>query len=508
MFLIPKNFSARSAFGSWQMGMSNLSSWSNLLADVRAPVYLWRTKFLSFLLDGVSYDFIANLNFIGFFIGVFLIYILVKNLTENKKAALASSLFYLLNPIIFFFSLTQDYALPALFFMLLSLCFLSIKIDSEDYFFLLPAFSSALLAAGSRVEYIFFPFLLILFILILSKKNELKSNLLYIFLFFLAIIPRTISSLSMYFIDAQHDTFLHARTYNYSKNIFSYVIKVIIGTSDYFLKNIEVAWNVLTNPYNLNLIFLILGVISILFSIRKDKKLKKVIFLFSASFLFLIFYYCYFHAVEGIQPYRYTITVLTPLLIVAGIGFGTILKRKEIIYYSLLEILFLFTFITLLFPLTLPNKGEFFIDQELKQNSQNQPTKNEYLKYKKLSYENNISRLFNTDFDIEKGENTYFISNGSRHFIHGMPVSGNFIVISSENNLTKFLKRDFQNEDKIYIIQSELGIRTTKINGFRGISPKIFEEKIKDLFVVKKRFISYYNKGHHVFFFEVKPKND
>lgn len=510
LFFVPKTFSGRGDFGVWLMSYAN-SSWEDLLANTRAPVYFWRTRIFAEIFDGINYDLIVSLNFINFFISVFLVYILVNNLTKNKKAAYASSFFYLFSPVIFTFSLTEDYALLALFFTLLSLFFLSIKIDTADDHFLIAAMGAALLAAGSRIDYIFFPYIFIIFYLLFIKEKSWKIHFGRLFLFLLAIIPRTISSVGMYFEDAQHDIALHGKVYEYSGNIFSYMTTVFLGASEFFSDNLETGIDVIVNFRDLTAVFFFLGLISLFFAIIKKGKNRKVIFFFSGMMIFSFFYYTYFHAVAGIGAYRYMITLLTPLIIVAGIGYGTILEKKPFLFYLGLQLLILFSVITLLFPLRFQNHTNLIPDYNLRQQiTFNYPeVVREYHLYKQLSYENKLSKYFHKKdtFDISRGkEKTYFIINGERSFLHSMPIHGKFIPVWEIDDLYT-IEKHIDPNDKIYINQPEIGFTSSYVDGITLSSSDEFREKILELFTIKREIISYDVNGHHAFLYEVKKIN-
>ncbi|MFW6025215.1 MAG: glycosyltransferase family 39 protein [Candidatus Woesearchaeota archaeon] len=517
LFFVPKNFSSRGEFGVWFFSEANLQSWGELLRNIRTPIYYWRTKLLSELLGGISYEFIANLNFITFIFGSLLIYIIVKNIIQNDKAAYAASLFFIINPILFTFSFTEDYAILALFFSLLSLFFASIQIDSGDDIFLLLAMASALLSAGSRVEYIFFPFLFILFYFLFIFKKEKSNKLQFgsLLLFLVIIIPRTISTLIMYFGDIGHDPGLSKTAPEYSGNPIKYVFEVLGSNYTYFIKNIREAWGYVTNPYNLTLLFFILG-LSSLFLLLKNKnkaKLKKAVVFFLFSFFFLVIFYSYLHAELGMGGYRYRITIFTPLIISAGISFGLFLKNKPIIFYSGLHLIFIISFITTLFPLGIENGSSLMIDEGLKELTQYnyEETRREYNKYKSLTYENKIYNILNKkEPDVPTGERGYFITNGTRNVLHSMPINGNFIAIRSRDELTasKLAKKlsEVKEGDKIYVSQSEMGFTSNQIDGYHYVDPDIFEKKIKLLFDIKREIISYQHEGHHAFLYEVVKK--
>lgn len=516
LFFIPKNFSSRDDFGVWFFSESKLPAWGRLLSNIRAPVYYWRTKLLNELFGGVSYEVIANLNFISFIMGSFLIYILVKNIIQNNKAAYAASLFFIINPILFTFNLTEDYAILALFFALLALFFASIQIDSGDNLFLILAMSSALLAAGARIEYIFFPFLLILFyfLFIFKKQNNNKFNLVGLLLFFILMVPRIISTMSMYFGDMGTDPGLNKTITTYKGDPIKYFFKILKSNYGYFGQNLKEAIGLLTNPYDLTLLFFILGLTS-LFLLRKKRnaKLKKAIIFFLSSFFFLILFYNYLHTEVGMDAYRYMITIFTPLIISAGIGFGVFLKNKPIIFYFGLHLIFIFSFITCIFPLAVKDNTNLMIDTHLKASTKYnyEDTRREYNKYKKLTYENKITNLLNVkDLNVTTGEKTYFITNGTRNLLLAMPINGSFLPMNTKEDIANLLQRlnekNISSKDKIYISQSEMGFTSNQIDNYAHVNPEVFEKEMKDIFNIKREIISYNENDHHAFLYEVTKK--
>ncbi len=510
LFFVPKTFSGRGDFGVWLTSTQNTKNWQEIIANIRCPVYLWRNKLFSEILGGISYEFIVALNFIGFFLSVFLLYLLIRNLTKNEKSAYAGSFFYLISPVVFAFSMTEDYALPALFFSILSLFFASLQIKTKNYLFFFPAIASALLSAGSRIEYIIFPYFLIFFYLLFLKK-EWKKIYCYLLFFFLLLLPRTISVLGMYFSGAQFDEALHTKTYEYEGNFFSYIYNVITGASSFLEKNITEAVSIITNFRDLTGFFFFLGIISFIILIRKKNFFyRKIAIFFGFHFLFLFFFYNYFHTVGGIGGYRYLITVITPLIILSGIGFGFLLKNKSFLFYFCLQIIFCFVFLTALFPLTFQKHADLFFDNRLKYliTLGRQTAKKEYKEYKKLSYENNISRFLQDkeSFDISRGEKTYFIINGTRTFLHVMPIAGNFICVEKNSDIEKILPL-ISKKDKVYASQSGIGFTSEQIiDNYKIIDPIVFEEKIFKFFKLEKELVSYKEDKHHIFLYKIEKK--
>lgn len=515
LFMVVKNFS-RGEFGVWLMSTTNMNTFSSLLSTVRTPVYHFRSKILAEIFGGISYEFISNVNFIGFIIASLLIYRIVFNLVKNKQSAYAASIFFLTSPVMFTFSLIEDYALLALFFMIVSLFFISMSIKEEDSFYVLPAMATALLSAGSRVEYIIFPYLFILLFLILSNRKDLKKNILLASGFGLLVIPRTISTVSMYFLDAQQDVALHGTTYEYTGNPITYIMTVIRGSANFFIENMQDSFRILTNPRDLTLLFLILSIMGFFVVLKKEsRRIRRVYAFFIFQFIVLVLYYSYFHAVNGIRAYRYLITIITPLMITAGISFGLLTAKRKSVFFGGLQILLIFSFITVLFPLSFRQHSNLILDRRLDHfiNSDFEQVRREYYAHKELSYENRVSSIFNDDFDIKGGSDSYFIINGERSLLHSMPIDGNFIGVSDIERISE-LADHIPKEANIYASQSEMGFTSHRIDGYSNISvdPKKFEDHILDNFIVEKKIISYEIEDrydidhHHAFLFKLKHK--
>ncbi len=508
-FAVPKTFSGRGELGVWLMSKANTFSWLELLTNTRTPVHLWRTRFFSKLFDGVSYDFIVILNFAGFIISGLLIYLIVKNLTENYLSGYAASIFYLFSPLIFIFSLTEDYALPGIFFMILSLFFISIWYKSNNNFYLFPALLSSLLTAGSRTEYIFFPYMLLIFYFMLAKNINWKTHLKHLLIFFFLLITRTIVSVGTYFVDAQSDYALHRETYEYQGNLWEYIIQVLTGTPRISLipDNIISGFSAMTNLNDLTGIFLGLSIIA-LFSVlifKKSKSKKTTLFL-SLMFFFLFAYYNVLHP-DGITTQRYLIVAVVPLTIIAGIAIGTIVKNKEFLLYLLIFPIIIFTITTVIIPISFHEYANSMVDRNLKffVFSDADNVRKEHDKYKSLSYENRLSRILSKETNIEKGERTYFIINGERSFLHTMPINGTFVPIWEKDKLIEIEKKITKN-DIVYATQSEMGFTSHLIDNYSPVDPALFEKTILEIFELEKIIISYYTEGHHAFLYKMKKR--
>jgi|GEM_PF-4480209 len=506
IFVLPKDFSGRN-FGVWLMSMTNYEGFPEIMGDVRTPVYLWRTKFFSELLGGISYDFLVALNSVTFFLTVFLIYILVYNLTEDKKAAYASSFFYLISPVFILMGVVEEYTLLPIFFLVLSLFFASIQIKTDNNFYLVPALASALLAVGSRVEFIFFPYVFILFYAFFIKKNFRKHLLPFLF-FATVLIPRTFLSLFKYFWDAQEDYALHGRTYEYGGDLFYYISQVIIGASDFFFESISESLTTLVNLHNLNGVILFFALFSlvILFNKNSTSLQKRSVIFFLFLFLFLLFYYEYFHAVGGVSAHRYMPVVYTPLLFLAGMGVSKLLGSRPFLFYFFVQLLLFFTVITFIIPATSRDHKHLMIDPQIFHEVYrgSLPFQEEYFKHRELSYENRVSRLFKEDFDVSGGSDVYFISNGTRTYLRVMPVNGVFVSVETPEDWRRVMP-NIPSGSKVYISQSSIGLFPEHgISFYRAIDPARFQEKaLRDL-DLQREILSYEKEGYPIFLYEMK----
>lgn len=501
--LVPKEFSGRGDFGVWLMGTSNLRSWAELFLNARAPVYFWQTKFLTEFFDGISYEFLANINFIYFIISVFLVYLLIYNLLKSKKIALICSSFYLFSPVALINSLTEDYSVLGISFVIAAFFFASFLINKKDEFYFIAATVSLILAAGARVEYILFFPLFLLFYLLFLREGYWKAHLNRWAIFLVLAVPRTISAVGMYIADATNDPALHGRIYQYEGNLISYFFRVLKGASGNFLYNIQTGFERFMNIYDLTILLLLLSGLALVFLLHKNQKRKVVVF-FLTSFLFIFFYYSFFHVAAGIRAYRYVAVALFPLSMLAGIGCAHFLKVKKA-YFVLIGALIVFVGYFFMLPVTFGNDPDLIYDYNLQYKIFVEPeqAKEEYNKYKDLSYENRISRLFNDKFDVFTEEKTIFLSNGDRSILHAMPVNGHFISIKNINYLDDLCNL-LSSGDLIYVSQSEMGFLFSEVDNFQAIPPQQFEEKVLDLFELEKILISYEKENYHFFLYRMR----
>lgn len=506
IFLVEKSFSGRQDMGVWLFSLPNLNSWIELIPEVRSPIYFWRSRALIEIFDGISYEFLAVFSFATFIASIFLVYLAIKNITENKSAAYLSSLFYAFYPITFTYSMTEDYVLLAIFFAILSLFFASLWIKKRNESYLFPMAASALLSAASRVDYIFFPYLIIFLYILFSENRKEGKFWKTVLAFIVFFIPRTLSSLGMYLDAAQNDPGLTENLIQYTGNPFSYAIEIAIGFFGSFMINLQDSLRAYLNTSDLSLIFVVLGFLSLVLLFRKiDEKNKKLSFFLLFQFLFLFVFYNFLHPTGGATAPRYQITVMLPLLLLSGIFIGFIFKDKEHFSYLISSTFLVFVFIFLIFPLTFRSYVNLLPDNSLKFDIAyyDEDLFREYNKYRELSYENRISRLTKSEFDVFKKENTYFLINGDRTFLHSMPINGTFVPIFENQELEEFYE-NVESGALIYVIQSEIGFTIHHVDGYSPIEPEKFKEKVLDLFELEEILIDYEIDGHNPFLIRVR----
>ncbi len=506
VFLVEKSFSGRQDMGVWLFSLPNMDSWIQLLPEIRAPVYFWRSKALIEIFDGISYEFLAVISFATFIVSIFLVYLTIKNITENKSAAYLSSLFYAFYPITFVYSMTEDYVLLAVFFGIISLFFASLWVKKRDESYLFPMAASALLSAASRVDYVFFPYLIIFLYILLSENRKDSKFWKTALVFIVFFIPRTLSSLGMYLDAAQHDPGLTENLIEYTGNPFSYAVEIAGGFFGSFVINLQNSLRAYLNTSDLSLIFVILGFLSLILIFKKvDKKSKKLVFFLLFQFLFLFIYYNFLHPTGGATAPRYQITVMFPLLLLSGIFIGFIFEGREYFSYLISSALLIFSFIFLIFPLTFRSYVNLLPDNSLKFDIAyyDENLFREYDKYRELSYENRISRIAKSEFDVFKEENTYFLINGDRTFLHSMPINGTFVPIFENQELEEFYEKA-ESGALIYVTQSEIGFTIHHVDGYSPINPEKFKEKVLDLFELEEVLIDYEIDEHNAFLMRVR----
>ena len=508
LFVTPKDFSGRGEFGVWLMGQANLYTPMELLTNLQAPLYMWGVRFFSFVFDGISFVFVANVTTVLFILGGVLIFFVAKNFLNSRRAGYIASFLYLFNPMIYFYSLTEEYVLVAIFFFILALFFASLYLKTEDEFFMLPAILSALLSAGSRFEYIFVLYFIILFYLLFASRNNFKSYIKKAALLFLIALPRTIVTAQSYlFNSAQQDVGLFEELHSYDGSLLPYLWGIFVDNYFSMLENLHTVRNLFYFS-DLTGIVLVGGILSvIIFAFKKEpNQRKKTVFFFLFQMISIMIFYNFFDQVDGIMGYRYGIVIIMIATILSAATLDIFTKiAKPISSLFILGFVFSSIFMFIL-PLGFENY-EQIVDPGLRGyvRDASDYTFDEYQKYDNLTYDNRLNRLLGDDeFIIDtKPGNTYFISNADRTLLHVMPVHGRFLAVWEKEEL----KRHYDNipEDaKIYVSQSEMGFVSEQPDGYDDLpTPDQFQELVKDNFEIEREIISYEKDGYPFFLYEV-----
>lgn len=510
LFFIPHVYSSRSDYGVWLIGTAKSMTWSQLLGTKRAPVYFGIIKFFNHLLDGIGFNFMVCFDIFLFFSSVFFLFLLARSLFQNKTTAYATAIFYAFSPIYFYFSLTEDYTITAIFFAIQALFFAAFyRFNIQDKSFLLASMSSSILAAGSRPEYIFFPYLILVFFLVFNKK--IKKYYYYLLGFFLFLIPRTLSSTSLFLKTAQSDTLVHHQTYPQKGGPIKYLFKVLGGHHKLFLDNLSRNIQAFLNLETLTGLFTLLSIISLLFFFKKRKKqTKKIIVFFLVFFVLVFLYYAYLHDEGFSSNFKYLSSAVLPLTILAGYGMGEIYKRYPSFSLMTVMAVVLFSASTLIAPLSFPNHiGQDTLEKYIPLSDPLKPEE-EYLKYKNLNYDNLIFRTLhpNKKPDLNKDDSTYFITNGPRSLLYAMPLQADIIEITS-NREFKNISEKLPKGSTIYMSQGQMGMLSTErsFNKY-GYVPHTNPNKLKTEAMkrlkLEKKFISYYKTGLYVYLYKMK----
>ena len=325
IFYLPHIISYKSDFGAWILGMAKEPGLFAVLENVRSPVYFFLIKIFSIIFNGVSFNLIVNWHIILFFISSILLYLLCKKLFKSEVIAGIATILFIFNPILLITSINENNANLAIFFSLISLLFVVLYAeDNNDNIWLYASVCAAILAAGTKPEYIAYSMVYCVFLYFILKKQAVFTILMYLVL----VTPRLIVSVIDYISSATLDTALHGETVESSSHVFSLMFI-------HFRQFVEYLWPnflVLLNPQNLTGILFVFSLITI-FRLVKDKKIKMNYF-FVFFFCFVFVYYVLFH-VDGFykDEFKYTPILLLPLIFLAASGMGILYNRNNFFRY-------------------------------------------------------------------------------------------------------------------------------------------------------------------------------
>lgn len=505
IFFIPGIFCSRNDFGVWILGMAKSPDLLHTLMHPRAPVYFFVIDFFGSIFDGVTFDFISAFNTFLLFLGGFYVFFIVFVLFKNKIIASISSVLYLVAPTLFIFSLTEDYTNPAIFFSLQALFFASLYKYKGYGSYIWLAIFSALLATGSRPEYIIFIPLFIFFLWLLVDNVKRRH---YISLILLSL-PKLLVAIEMY---TDKGYLIHGNIYSSSNLTMLKAIKYNFFNN--LIGGYPADLHALFNFWTLMGVFIIFGVIGIIYVISCRKEYFKPILFFIVFILAFIFYYCFFHG-EGLSAgLKYITSLVFPLVVLASLGIYMIYQKFEYIGLGILTLLAIYSlYITSphIHNSTFPQVSKIYNEHQLKHYFHNPShIMKERRQYEKLSYKDRYDfHKENKDVDIDLTKNNVFLTNGRRSYLNVAPINNKIITISRESSLDRII-RSLQNfSGDIYVAQGALGFMQSNkvgIDGFNAVRPEQFEKEILENFNLKEKLISYYENKHHVFLYKVSSQ--
>ncbi|MCD4761718.1 glycosyltransferase family 39 protein, partial [bacterium] len=505
MFFIPHVFSERNDYGVSLLGFAKDETFWGALFSQEAALYKFIIKFFSQIFNGISLDFIANFHILLSFINCFVIFLLVLLLFKDKIIASYSALFYIISPIIFIISLTEDYTNIALFFSFQAILFLIVYFSNKSLSFLYFSIVSSILAIYSRPEYVVFAFLFIFFIL-LFKNNFKQGDFKKILLFYsLLVIPRVFQTILIFISKIPSDPGINSLLVNPGDGVLVTLFKHLFVFTNNFRDNLFQLFELKTLMGWFIIIFLLT-----LFSIKLKKFKKQILFFFLYLIVFFL-YYSYFHNQGFVYGYKYLSSLVFPLAVFAGIGFS-VLHDKFSLAGKVLFI-FIFSYSMLAVSPIMKNKISF-----------------------KTYFNNNASidiAIINKEYDLFQDNenkincNGLFINNGRVSLLDSaLPIRKKNIINADFGkdplaSIKEFFKEN--NNRPMYISQGSRAFiyEPPLINGvfspscFISMDPDGFEAVINEYFDIDKVIFSFYtddnfrvNNYFHIFLYQVSLKKE
>jgi len=509
LFFIDFVFCGRQEFGVWILGMAKIQTpWEALFSE-RSPVYFFIIKLLSFIADGVGLVFIEHFNAVLSFLSAFFVYWIVRQLFRDKTAAGFAAVLYALSPILFIFSLTEDYTNPALFFALQALFFvcLYIRQPKQDSFLLL-AIVSSVLAVGSRPEYIFFDFLFVLFLVLFLHSIKKKHLLIYgVFL-----IPKLTVAILMYLKAGMYDAALHGKTFTMSNGLFVYIMQLISHHWHLFWQNLEGNIQAVTNLNTLAGAYLLLALFAYFWyrQTGSERGGKRGVLFFAVFLTAFFLYYSYLHKDGVMKTFKYISTLIVPLSVLAGLGLSYLSAKPKIRYLALAVVLVMAGYsLYVTSPATHAHFGDLRDSQDASFNyyfERPPALESEFRKYNSLSFRNRYDRLLGVrqDSDIDLGRDNIFISNGHMSMLFSVPVSQHVEIVRNAGDFYEILP---VKADNIYVSQGLIGFKEMNLgSGFRHMSADHFEQMVNKHFQIEEKLVSFRENGHHVFLYKCSPE--
>jgi len=509
IFSISHIFSSRGDYGVWILGGAKIETLWSALRSTDAALYSFLIKLFSSVFHGISFNFMVNFDIWLSFINCFAIFVLVYSLFKDKTTASLAAFFYIISPIIFVFSLTEDFTNLAIFFSIQAICFLAIYFSNKNIHFLFLAIASSILAACSRPEYGIFAVLFIIFLLMFNNvlsKNKLYSILL---LYLLLIFPRFIQTFFALMARTERgDAPINGALVNSSDNFFIILYKHLFV----FRNNLDGGIHRLLEPHTLMGIFIAFFII--IFFIKKYReRFKKQLFFFGLYVIIFFVYYLYFHNEGFSTGYKYFSSLVFPVAVLAAAGGSALHSFLPTI--SKLILLLIFSYSMLAVSPAMKNKYDFAQYYSRNANSKifnTAPSANtapdvEY----KLFLENR--KKINVDEGL-------FIVNAQLSIAHSaLPIREKNIISApvGEKKWSDFIKKLSKRDTgkPIYISQGAraFAFQSPIINGafsqscYILVDPLVFEKMIEEYFNIDEKIFSFYTKGsEHIFLYKISLK--
>ncbi len=487
LFGLPHTFSHRGDFGAHQLWLAKSIPLAGLTQV--GFVYSAVIKFFSFIFNGINFDFVVNLNIFLAFFDVFFIYLFIWILFEDKIVAFFSSVFFAICPVVFIYSLTEDYTNLALFFSFFALFLAAafLRSPNKGGLFLLAVVVS-FLAIGARPEYIIFALIFLVFGIMFIAQVIRNKIFFYscLFLYGMFLLPLFLMALEKFALGIRlDDLFMHR--YHIRENYF--LQDIFLSHFKIFFLNLRQNIEAILKLDTFMGIFLLLAAVAVW---RSWKEYKKQILFFLFYFLAFFFYYAILHNEGFFNSYKYLASLVFPLVVLAAVGARYIFSFCPKLTIAIVVIFSVFSLYSIYLG---PAKGFHFYHYFNSSSPVDAAVYKEYLLLKKQQAE------FRATGDA------LFISNGRSTLLFSAVFVDDYKIksINGEDGLLWVLG-GASSSTVIYVSQSIWGFGSRATGAGNIIKPEKFEELIKKYLNIEKEIFSFFADGHKVFLYKTLLK--
>ncbi len=497
LFLVGE-FSSRQDYGVWIIGvLAKSATWKEIFLDQRSPVYFFIIKALSFLGGGVSFEAVVVFNVFLSFLSAFFVYSIALHLFKDRTSAFLACLLVIISPVLFIFSLTEDYTNPALFFSIQALFFACLTAETRDNRHIWPAMTCAVLAAGCRPEYVVFGFLFLFFLFLFVKGLRKFHYVVYSLFFF----PKFLAAVNMYLETGLDDPNIHDAVFRFA-GLGMYVGEIFFGHARLFVRCLPANIGEVLNPFTLMGVYLFFAFLAGTGAVRERRHLRAAGYL-GGFFVILFFFYSFLHR-EGVAgSFKYMSSLVPPLALLAAHG----LRGAGKVLPSFVVVLVLFLLTGYSFYITSPatlargSRGARSAFTAMGSYFNTPPAiVREHEAYSRPGLIRDLKG---------EGDRPVFVSNGRRTMLYATAIKeGQIRTFKHRQYLTAFLE-GLERERPVYIYQGVIGFEGLSrriLTGFEGIPPEEFREICFAHLSLERKVLDYEEDANPVFLYEMRSR--